>query len=32
MNTKTAKKIADKRHQFMEEFLKRFHQEWNGED
>lgn len=32
MNTKTAKKIAEKRHQFMEDFLKRFHQEWNGED
>lgn len=29
MNTKTAKKIAEARHRFMEKFLKRFFQEWN---
>lgn len=28
MNTKTARKIAEKRHRFMEEFLKRFYEEW----
>ena len=32
MNTKTAKKIAEKRHKFMEEFLDRFFKEWNCED
>lgn len=32
MNTMTAKKIADKRHKIMEEFLNEFFQEWEGED
>lgn len=31
MNTKTGKKIAQKRHEFMEEFLLQFYAEWNGE-
>jgi len=31
MNTPTAKKIAEGRHQFMESFLERFSQEWEGE-
>lgn len=31
MNTKTGKRIAEKRHIFMEEYLKQFHAEWNGE-
>ena len=30
MNTNTAKRIADKRHEFMEEFLDRFFNEWEG--
>ena len=30
MNTETAKKIAEERHQFMELFLKQFHDEWKG--
>lgn len=30
MNTKTAKKIALERHQYMETFLKQFYKEWNG--
>ena len=32
MNTKTAKKIAEKRHKFIEQFLKRFFEEWEGKD
>ena len=32
MNTETAKKIAEKRHKFMEEFLDRFFEEWEGKD
>ncbi|WP_340201355.1 HD domain-containing protein [Ascidiimonas sp. W6] len=31
MNTKTGKQIAQQRHQFMEEYLKQFYREWNGE-
>lgn len=31
MNTKTGKKIALNRHQFMEEFLDQFYAEWDGE-
>jgi len=31
MNTETAKKLAQDRHQFMEEYLNRFFREWNGE-
>jgi len=30
MNTKTAKNIAEGRHRFMEEYLDRFFQEWDG--
>lgn len=30
MNTKTGKKIAGKRHRFMELYLKQFYDEWNG--
>ena len=32
MNTATAKKIAEKRHKIMEEFLNNFFQEWEGKD
>lgn len=32
MNTSTARKIAQKRHEFMLTFLKQFHSEWNMED
>lgn len=32
MNTKTAKKIAEKRHKFMEQFLDRFFKEWGCKD
>ncbi len=32
MNTKTAKKIAEERHKFMEQFLNRFYKEWEGKD
>jgi uncharacterized protein len=31
MNTKTGKKIALERHQYMEQFLTQFYNEWNGE-
>jgi uncharacterized protein len=31
MNTRTAKRIADERHKFMEEYLSRFFGEWDGE-
>lgn len=31
MNTKTGKKIAAERHQFMEQFLAQFYAEWEGE-
>ncbi len=31
MNTDTAKEMAKKRHVFMEEYLKRFYEEWEGE-
>ena len=30
MNTKTGKKIAEQRHEFMELYLKQFYNEWNG--
>ncbi|MCK2157891.1 HD domain-containing protein [Exiguobacterium sp. 17-1] len=30
MNTKTAKRIAEDRHQYMLEFVERFKQEWEG--
>ena len=30
MNTITGKKIAEERHQYMENFLKQFYKEWNG--
>lgn len=30
MNTKTGKRIADKRHKFMEQFLDKFFNEWQG--
>lgn len=31
MNTETGKQIAIKRHTFMEQYLKQFYKEWNGE-
>lgn len=31
MNTKTGKKLAEKRHQYMESFLDQFYAEWRGE-
>ena len=31
MNTSTGKKIAEQRHQFMEQYLEQFYAEWNGE-
>jgi len=30
MNTNTGMKIAEKRHEFLEEFLSRFYTEWDG--
>ena len=30
MNTITGKKIAEERHQYMENFLQQFYKEWNG--
>jgi uncharacterized protein len=30
MNTETGKKIAKKRHEFMESYLEQFYNEWNG--
>ena len=30
MNTKTGKRIAEKRHQFMKDYLNQFYAEWNG--
>jgi uncharacterized protein len=32
MNTATGRKIAEGRHRFVEEYLKQFFAEWNGED
>ena len=32
MNTKTAKKLAKARHQFMETYLERFFAEWEGKE
>src|SRR5690606_13387960 len=31
MNTGSARRIAEERHQFLEEFLERFYAEWKGE-
>jgi len=31
MNTKSGKKIAEQRHQYMEGFLDQFYSEWNGQ-
>ncbi|MEX1013728.1 MAG: phosphohydrolase, partial [Candidatus Paceibacterota bacterium] len=31
MNTRSAKKIAKKRHEYMEGYLEQFLAEWNGE-
>jgi uncharacterized protein len=31
MNTKTAKRIAEGRHEFVEQFVERFLKEWNGQ-
>ncbi|MFD0863014.1 HD domain-containing protein [Sungkyunkwania multivorans] len=30
MNTKTGKRLAEKRHQFMQHYLSQFYDEWNG--
>jgi len=32
MNTKIGRKIAEKRHKFMEKYLEEFYKEWNGKD
>lgn len=32
MNTKTGRKFAEKRHKFMEKYLKEFYKEWDGKD
>ena len=32
MNTKAARKIAEERHKFMEEYLDKFFKEWEGKD
>ena len=32
MNTETAKKMAESRHRFMEEYLDRFFKEWEGKE
>ena len=32
MNTETAKKIAEERHKFMEQFLNKFYKEWKGKE
>ena len=32
MNTPTAKRIAEERHQVMLDFVERFMQEWEGQD
>jgi uncharacterized protein len=32
MNTTTARRIAERRHDYMEDFLERFYREWEGED
>lgn len=31
MNTKTGKSMSEHRHEYIEQFLDEFHQEWNGE-
>jgi uncharacterized protein len=32
MNTPTAKRIAEQRHAYMEQFLRQFLNEWEGKD
>jgi uncharacterized protein len=32
MNTDTARKMAEGRHRFMEEYLDRFYREWEGKE